>query len=600
MARSKSSPTDAPTAALPLAEPSGPAEPGVSVGPAGPAAGRRGAQYVVVARRYRPQTFDELVGQEHVARALSNAISTSRVGHAYLFTGARGVGKTSAARILAKALNCVTGPAPVPCNQCDVCRMIGSGDDMDVLEIDGASNRGIDEIRQLRQNANVRPSRARFKIYIIDEVHMLTREAFNALLKTLEEPPEHVKFIFCTTEPSKIPVTILSRCQRFDFAGIQTASIAQRLRQIVALEGVDAAPEALDLLARRAAGSMRDSQSLLEQLLAFAPGRIAVDDVNGMLGTAGEERLLALLEHAAGCDAAAALADLDAAVGEGVDLGLLIEQLLGCLRDCMVAAAGCSSETALYVSPGSWPRIERVAARLGLETVLAAMQILDQTLARLRYSTQGRVLAELAVVRLCHLENLAELPALIRELKGAVAGNPGGSEPTRPRGPAGPGETIDRRSPTSEAASSGTALPAEEPLPKSPLTPDTAVEVWNRAVASVGGLALDHAKRFARVSSPAPDRLVVSFRPAQALSRSACDRADQKARFERALAEVTGQRVQAEFVLLEEEAGDGGVEPPRAVTPQQRLMQVRENPMIRRAEDLFGASPARVDSAEDR
>jgi len=185
--------------------------------------------YVVVARRYRPQTFDELVGQQHVAKALSNAIATNRVGHAYLFTGARGVGKTSAARILAKALNCQQGPTPSPCNVCELCQSISSGDDVDVLEIDGASNRGIDEIRQLRQNVNVRPSRSRFKIYIIDEVHMLTREAFNALLKTLEEPPEHVKFIFCTTEANKIPITILSRCQRFDFAGIQTASIAQRL-----------------------------------------------------------------------------------------------------------------------------------------------------------------------------------------------------------------------------------------------------------------------------------------------------------------------------------------------------------------------------------
>jgi DNA polymerase-3 subunit gamma/tau len=170
-----------------------------------------GGEYVVIARRYRPQTFAELIGQQHVAKALEQAISSDRVGHAYLFTGARGVGKTSAARILAKALNCVTGPTPTPCNECDICRSVSTGDDVDVLEIDGASNRGIEEIRQLRQNVAVRPSRSRFKIYIIDEVHMLTKEAFNALLKTLEEPPEHVKFIFATTEANKIPITILSR-----------------------------------------------------------------------------------------------------------------------------------------------------------------------------------------------------------------------------------------------------------------------------------------------------------------------------------------------------------------------------------------------------
>src|SRR6478752_9059312 len=190
------------------------------------------SQYVVVARRYRPQDFSQLIGQGQVSQALANAINTNRVGHAYLFTGARGVGKTSTARIFAKALNCVQGPTTTPCGECDICQGIAAGSDVDCLEIDGASNRGIDEIRQLRSNVNVRPSRARFKIYIIDEVHMLTNQAFNALLKTLEEPPEHVKFIFCTTEPQKVPDTILSRCQRFDFGTIATDTIKQRLAEI--------------------------------------------------------------------------------------------------------------------------------------------------------------------------------------------------------------------------------------------------------------------------------------------------------------------------------------------------------------------------------
>src|SRR6187200_2783105 len=224
--------------------------------------------YTVVARRYRPQDFSQLIGQGQVSQALANAITTNRVGHAYLFTGARGVGKTSTARILAKALNCVNGPTTSPCGVCDICQGIASGGDVDVIEIDGASNRGIDEIRQLRSNVNVRPSRARFKIYIIDEVHMLTNQAFNALLKTLEEPPEHVKFIFCTTEADKIPATIISRCQRFDFAGIRAGQIQSRLIQIAAAEGVQIEPEAAQIIASRAAGSMRDSQSLLEQLLA--------------------------------------------------------------------------------------------------------------------------------------------------------------------------------------------------------------------------------------------------------------------------------------------------------------------------------------------
>ncbi|MCH7727627.1 MAG: DNA polymerase III subunit gamma/tau, partial [Planctomycetes bacterium] len=198
--------------------------------------GTSGDKYIVVARRYRPQSFDQLIGQSQVSQALCGAITTNRVGHAYLFTGARGVGKTSTARIFAKSLNCTDGPTPSPCNECDICQSIARGDDMDVVEIDGASNRGIDEIRQLRANVNVRASRARFKIYIIDEVHMLTTPAFNALLKTLEEPPEHVKFIFCTTDPEKIPITVLSRCQRYDFVPINADEIVERLKQIVAGE----------------------------------------------------------------------------------------------------------------------------------------------------------------------------------------------------------------------------------------------------------------------------------------------------------------------------------------------------------------------------
>ncbi len=375
------------------------------------------AEYVVVARRYRPQTFDDLVGQNAIATALSNAIRSNRIGHAYLFTGARGVGKTSTARILAKALNCVHGPTPTPCNVCDVCTSIAAGSDVDVIEIDGASNRGIDEIRQLRQNATIRPSRSRFKIYIIDEVHMLTREAFNALLKTLEEPPEHVKFIFCTTEPGKIPITILSRCQRFDFSGIEQDSITSRLQFIVQSEGVEAESAALEMLARRAAGSMRDSQSLLEQLLAFAPGRkITVADVQQMLGIVGEEPLLELLEQIAARNIATAVTYFDAAMLDGVEPGTLLEQLLGILRDAMVAAAGAPSTACIYVSPANRERLGHFANRWQLDTICAAMQMIDQTLGRMRYSTQGRILAELLLVRLCQLENLGSLTAVLGRL----------------------------------------------------------------------------------------------------------------------------------------------------------------------------------------
>ena len=565
--------------------------------------------YVVVARRYRPQAFDELVGQEHISRALSNAIATGRVGHAYLFTGARGVGKTSTARILARALNCQQGPTATPCNQCDICRSIIQGEDVDVLEIDGASNRGIDEIRQLRQNANVRPSRARFKIYIIDEVHMLTREAFNALLKTLEEPPEHVKFIFCTTEPAKIPITILSRCQRFDFAGILTKSIAERLRQIVAAEGVAAEPEALETLARRAGGSMRDSQSLLEQLLAFAPERITAADVHGMLGTAADECLMELIEHLIERDAAAVLKDLDTAIIQGVDVAQLLEQLLGYLRDCMAATVGCSPDAFLYCAPAKAPRAIAAGQRWGLQAILAAIQILDQTLARMRLSTQGRILAELALLRISQLEDLEALPEMIAQLRSGGVELSSGSAERRAVAAAAEVKPSPRPVDSGDAESSAAAKKNEEPIVNSslegtteeavraeltPLTSQNATELWVRTVSSLSGMAADYAREFARIAVPAPARLVVTFRPGYAMAKSVCERAEQLGKFELALQRITGQRIRIEFTV-DDGQPEGPAAAPRPVSQQQRIMEAMHQPLVRRAAELFGAQPIKVE-----
>ena len=521
--------------------------------------------------------------------------------------------RRSAARILAKALNCKEGPTPTPCNQCDICQSIGSGEDVDVLEIDGASNRGIDEIRQLRQNAGVRPSRSRFKIYVIDEVHMLTREAFNALLKTLEEPPEHVKFIFCTTEPTKIPITILSRCQRFDFAGILTRSIRQRLEQIVAAEGVEADSEALEILARRAAGSMRDSQSLLEQLLAFSSGRITVADVHGMLGTAGEERLAALIDHVIERNAAGALADLDTALTAGVDVAQFIEQVFGCLRDCMVASVGCPNEAFLYTSPSGAEGIAAAGKQLGLGTLLAIMQILDQTLSRMRYSTQGRILAELALVRICELEDLDELSETIAQLRsgapvetntGAPAGVKKKYEPADRRAgilPANAGAGIlpaDRSANLSNASDRQDARPTSDrpsPEPETPsqpaveVTADNAVEVWNRVLAGLSGMAVDQARHFDSVAflaqtgwSFASSRYMIS-------SKGFCERPEQIARFEKTLTEVTGQTIRVEFALTADEPAEPSSGPARAVSPHQRRLEMMQHPLVRRAAELFGA-----------
>ncbi len=372
-----------------------------------------GSHYTVLARRFRPQVFDDVVGQEHVARALTNAIRADRVAHAYMFTGARGVGKTSMARILAKALNCPDAVDGVPCNQCEICDGISAGNDVDVMEIDGASNRGIDEIRALRANVGVRSMRTQYKVYIIDEVHALTSQAFQALLKTLEEPPPNVKFIFCTTEPNKVPDTILSRCQRFDFSSIDDVSIADRLREIAKIEGFEVAEDALELVARRARGSMRDSQSLFDQLLAFSDGTISADDVHRMLGTAGDERLVdlfdAIVEHRPG----EVLAQLDASFGVGVQPGELMDQAIGYVRDLMVIISGGTNVTLCSVANRHRDTLMKQATRLGIHAVMAAFQILADGKNQMFRSTFARTVLEMAMVQVSLLENLSAISDLL-------------------------------------------------------------------------------------------------------------------------------------------------------------------------------------------
>ena len=331
--------------------------------------------YTVVARRYRPQRFEDVVGQDHVVRALRNAIRLNRIAQAYLFCGTRGVGKTSMARIFAKCLNCVKGPTEEPCQTCDICQSIALGQDVDVIEIDGASNNGVEQVRELRQNAALRPSRARYKIYYIDEVHMLSTGAFNALLKTLEEPPPHVKFFFATTEANKIPITVLSRCQRYDFAGITPEVIAATLGEICRQEQVEAEPEALQIVARRAGGSLRDAQSLLDRLLASGSPLLTVEVVNGLLGTASDERLLAMLEALADHDAAAALRLLEQGAGEGVQPAEILARAHrlpprrpGAGRRRRVDAPG------RLTAPAAPAR--RIVERWTIDSILAALQIL--------------------------------------------------------------------------------------------------------------------------------------------------------------------------------------------------------------------------------
>ena len=363
------------------------------------------------------------MGQDHVVQALRNAIRLNRLAQAYLFCGTRGVGKTSMARIFAKCLNCVRGPTETPCQVCDICQAIAAGQDVDVIEIDGASNNGVEQVRELRQNAALRPSRSRYKIYYIDEVHMLSTGAFNALLKTLEEPPPHVKFFFATTEANKIPITVLSRCQRFDFAGITSEAIVHSLKEICTSEQVDAEPEALQVVARRAGGSMRDAQSLLEQLLASGSPRLTVEVIHTLLGTPSDERLLAILEALADRDPAAVLTLLDQGAGEGVQPSDLLAGALEFLRDAMVLAVG-AEPVLLAVTPRQKPRLQSIVDRWSIDAILAALQILAEARSRMRGVSHGRLLAELALVRVARLENLSDLSNMVQRLTAMESGSP--------------------------------------------------------------------------------------------------------------------------------------------------------------------------------
>ena len=383
---------------------------------------QQSTHYTVLARRFRPQTFEEVIGQEHVAGGLRNAIDTGRVAHAYLFTGARGVGKTSMARILAKTLNCPSSDVGQPCHQCEVCTSIAAGQDVDVLEIDGASNRRIDDIRDLRRNVGIKSMRSQYKIYIIDEVHQLTSEAFNALLKTLEEPPENVKFIFCTTEPTALPDTIVSRCQRFDFGLIGNDQIAARLSSIAVTEGVEVSDQAGELGARRAGGAMRDSQSLFDQLLAFGKERIDVEDVHRLLGTAPDELLLAIIEPLVGGQPDRAIGAFETALATGAQQEELLGQLIECCRDLMVQAAGAEDVTVRSVGLAAAKRLSELAGDWWVETAIAAMQVLAETVSRTRWTRQSRALADLALVRIATLEQLDGVVGLLQQLAdGTVA-----------------------------------------------------------------------------------------------------------------------------------------------------------------------------------
>ena len=603
-------------------------------------------RYQVVALRYRPQSFESLVGQGHIATALSNAINQNRVGHAYLFTGARGVGKTSSARIFAKCLNCEKGPTTEPCNECDTCQAISVGEDVDVLEIDGASNRGIDEIRQLRSNVAVRPSRSRFKIYIIDEVHMLTQQAFNALLKTLEEPPGHVKFIFCTTDPQKIPITVLSRCQRFDFSPVQTDKISERLKEIAEAESVTASEEALQLLARRANGSMRDSQSLLEQLFSFCGDEITIEEVHQLLGTTDIGRITEIATAMVARDTNGTLSLIHQNLSSGVNAGQLAGQLLGYFRDMMAVRVGCNEDTLLSCAGTDIPELKSQGDSLGLETILSIVQVLDNAIVRMQASLHGRTLLEVAAVRICGLEQVDSISGLIKSLStaGNVTVQSGSAEEESPKKTPKkkqPGEVSSHSSnavviasaaTTAAVATAGVATagvatalvetsspensvqravepPSPQPMAEpvveaiattdpqlvahekaeSGSTPTTGPEpegdpvtLYRSALEKLTDMTADMASNFEQIKW-VDGKMVVTL--VDAYNTTMCSKPDRKSKIESAVGEIAGRTIRIDFVASKNQPVAKAAAP--KLSRVQQIRKLQEHEFVKEAVDLF-------------
>jgi DNA polymerase-3 subunit gamma/tau len=522
--------------------------------------------YLVLARKYRSDTFDEVVGQNHIAQTLKKAIETDRIAHAYLFTGTRGTGKTSMARILAKALNCEKskGPTAEPCLKCNSCVAIARGDDMDVIEIDAASNTQVEKTREIIDNAQYRPARSRFKVYIIDEVHMLSKSSFNALLKTLEEPPSHVKFILATTEPEKVLPTILSRCQRYDFRNISTREIAEHLKSICKDEKIKADEDALMLVAKAGAGSMRDALSLLERLRSVGDDRLTVQSIEQLLGLPRGQAVFDLAQAIGEGRVKDVLTLVDRMVNEGMSPDGLIVSLIDHLRNLLILRTCGSDSNLVEAVTISLDDLAKQAEQFEAATLTQDITILEELRRHLRQSQAGRAIFDATLVRLALAEQFTAIGDLLAHVDGGAA----------------PGATAIQKKkpePVIEAKSTAIAVAAKEPTNIEPVNDADLPKVWKGLLDALAahGAALHSLVSHGELTAITDGQAVITYGAEHETFPKMLGRNGKKELVSEALSRVLGKSVGVRFELR---PVSGEVESPRVERPPAVASEIERHP----------------------
>ena len=534
--------------------------------------------YTVFALKWRPKDFDEIIGQPHVVSTLKNAIEKQRLAHAFLFAGPRGVGKTSTARILAKSLNCKSGPTIKPCSKCTACLEITEGRSLDVIEIDGASNRGIDEIRALRENVKFSPVSGKYKIYIIDEVHQITSDGFNALLKTLEEPPEFVKFIFATTHPQKVMPTILSRCQRFDFRRISVMEITEQLRRIVVSEKIEVDDDVLVAIAKASDGALRDAESALDQMASFSKGKVSLKDVISVLGIVEQEALFEVTDNIIQRDPAAALNLLNDIIDGGKDTGVFLSNLIEHFRNLMVAKVSGGDPKLIDLPDEICARLLQQSNALSLEEILGIFNILAATQEMSKRLESLRIPLEVSLVRLTQLIKKPATVTGTAEVERKVSPPPSKKEdirtaPARDIPP--PAQQLSsRRPPVKDYGSQ--PLQDAQPDNSAPAVPlDKIKENWQNIITNLGRVKISAATY---LNEGEPEKMqgntvVISFPGNYSLHKESLESKENKAIVEKCFSELFNTAVRVNFIL----SAQSKQRPPS-----------ENNPFIKSALDMFG------------